>query len=242
MKSYRSREVKLRGHECVDQFMEGRLRLIQSRDGYRFSIDAILLAQFVTVRPGDVVVDLGTGCGVIPMILFLTKPVGRIVGLEIQEELADQALRNARMNGFEKKMDVIIGDIKTTPFAKKSVDVIVCNPPYQQVKSGRINPDPRRAVARHEILASLDDILRSGKDLLRKKGRLAMIYPSVRLTDVLVRMRRFNLEPKRLRLHYPDLESGAKLALIEAVSGGRPGLGISSPLLGQGDYSISAPP
>jgi len=131
-------------------------------------------------------------------------------------------------------MDVIMGDIKALPLAEQSADVIICNPPYRRINSGRINPDPRRAIARHEILASIDDILRAAKALLRKKGRLALVYPSVRMVDAFVRMRRFDLEPKRVRINYATPESGAKLALIEATLGGRPGLDIGPPLMGQG--------
>jgi tRNA1Val (adenine37-N6)-methyltransferase len=236
MKSSRSTEIIVRPGERIDCFMDGRLKLIQSKDGYRFSIDAILLAEFVTIRQGDVVVDLGTGCGVIPLILLLTKLVGYAFGLEIQEELAGQAARNVLLNGFDDKMRVVLGDIKNPPIAEESADVVICNPPYRQVKSGRINPDPRRAIARHEIMASIDDILRAARSVLRKKGRLAVIYSSVRLADILVRMRRFNLEPKKIQIIYPDLNSGAKLVLVEAILGGRPGLKICPPIIGQGNW------
>lgn len=236
MKSSRSTEIIVRQGERIDRFMEGRLKLIQSKDGYRFSIDAILLAEFVTIRQGDVVVDLGTGCGVIPLILLLTKLVGYAFGLEIQEELSGQAARNVLLNGFDDKMGVVLGDIKNPPIAKESVDVVICNPPYRQVKSGRINPDPRRAIARHEIMASIDDILHAARSVLRKKGRLALIYSSVRLADILARMRRFNLEPKKIQIIYPDLNSSAKLVLVEAILGGKPGLKISPPIVGQGNW------
>ena len=236
MKSSRSTEIIVRPDERIDCFMDGRLKLIQSKDGYRFSIDAILLAEFVTIRQGDVVVDLGTGCGVIPLILLLTKLVGYAFGLEIQEELAGQAARNVLLNGFDDKMKVVLGDIKNPPIAEESADVVICNPPYRQVKSGRINPDPRRAIARHEIMANIDDILHAARSVLRKKGRLALIYSSVRLADILVRMRRFDMEPKKLQIIYPDLNSGAKLVLVEAILGGRPGLKISPPIVGQGNW------
>ena len=188
------------------------------------------------------VIDLGTGCGVILLILLLKRPVGHAFGLEIQEGLASQAMRNAVLNGFGDKMGIILGDIRFPPMADETADVVICNPPYRKGRSGRLNPDPRRALARHEILASIDDILQAARSLLRKKGRLALIYPSVRLTDLFVRLRRFNLEPKLVRLNYPDLKSGAKLALIEASLGGRPGLDVLPPLLGQGDFSISSRP
>ncbi|UCF82400.1 MAG: methyltransferase [Desulfobacteraceae bacterium] len=239
MKSSRSPEINLKPGECIDYFMDGRLRVIQSKDGYRFSIDAILLSEFVTVRPGDVVVDFGTGCGVIPLILLLTRPVGYTIGLEIQEELAEQAARNVLLNGFEDKMGVVLGDIKNPPIAEKSADVVVCNPPYRQMKSGRINPDQRRAIAKHEILTSIDNILHAARSVLRKKGRLSLIYPSIRLVDVLARMRQFNLEPKKIQINYPDLKSSAKLALVEATIGGRPGLEIVPPIIGQGNRQNS---
>jgi tRNA1Val (adenine37-N6)-methyltransferase len=228
--------------ESIDRFLEGRLQLIQSRDGYRFSIDAILLSEFTTIRPGNVVIDLGTGCGIIPLMLLLTKPVGHAVGLEIQEELAFQAVRNVMLNGLEYRMDIVRGDIRYPPMAGASADVIICNPPYRKIRSGRINPDPRKAIARHELLVSIDDILQAAVYLLKKKGSVALIYPAVRLADILVRLRQFNLEPKRIQLNYPNANSGAKLALIEAICGGRPGMEILPPLLGQGDFSIAGRP
>jgi len=236
MKSSRPTKFLVRPGECIDSFMDGRLKLIQSKDGYRFSIDAVLLAEFVTIRQGDVIVDLGTGCGVIPLILLLTKWVGYSFGLEIQEELASQAARNVHLNGFDDKMRIVLGDIKNPPIAAESADVVICNPPYRQIKSGRINPDPRRAIARHEIMASIDDILSATRSVLRKKGRFALIYSSTRLADILARMRRFSLEAKRLQIIYPDLNSGAKLVLVEAILGGRPGLKIGPPIIGQGDW------
>lgn len=229
--------VELRPGECIDHFMEGRLKLIQSRDGYRFSIDAVLLSEFVTVKPGDLVIDLGTGCGIILLILLLTRPVGHAFGLDIQEELADQAARNARLNGLHERMDVILGDIANPPFARKKADVVICNPPYRPLRGGRINPDRRKAIARHEILASIDNTLMAARHLLKNKGRLTMIYPSVRLADVAVKMRRFNLEPKKICIIYPSMKSNARLALIEAWMDGRPGLEILPPLIGQGDFT-----
>jgi len=238
MKSFTSHEVQLRSDEGIDFFMDGRLKLIQSKNGYRFSIDAVFLSEFVTIRPGDVVIDLGTGCGIIPLILLVTKPLGYAFGLEIQKELADQAARNAVLNGFGDRMKIILGDVKHSSIKKKSADVVICNPPYRKVNSGRINPDMRRAIARHELLASVDDILSAASGILRKKGRVAMIYPAERLVDVLARMRRFSLEPKRVQINYPDLKSGAKLVLIEASLGGKPGLDILPPLIGQGNFSV----
>jgi tRNA1Val (adenine37-N6)-methyltransferase len=242
MRSSRFRGVDLRPGECVDDFMEGVLKLIQSRDGYRFSIDAVLLSEFVTIKPAEVVFDLGTGCGVMLLLLLLKRPVSRVYGMEIQEELASQAVRNAALNRFEEKMEVILGDIRTPPITPGCAHVVICNPPYRRVESGRINPDRRRAVAKHELLTSLDDILRTASWLLKPKGRLALVYPAERLTDLLTRMRQTGLEPKRLQLIYPTLSSGAVLALVEGLSGGRAGMKIEPPLFGQGDFSICSDP
>jgi tRNA1Val (adenine37-N6)-methyltransferase len=125
-------EIELLPDEDIDPFMDGQLRLIQSKDGYRFSIDAVFLSEFVTIKPGDVVVDLGTGCGVIPLILLLTKPVGYAFGLEVQKELAHQAARNTVINGFKDKMSVILGDLKHLSISNRSADVVICNHPYRK--------------------------------------------------------------------------------------------------------------
>lgn len=220
--------------------MDGRLHLIQSRDGYRFSIDAFFLSGFVTTRPGDVVVDLGTGCGVIPFILLLTRPIAFAVGIEIQQDLADQARRNVLLNGYEEKMAVVLGDVRYLPLRPHSADVVLCNPPYRRKDSGRLNPDRERAIARHEILLLLDDILDAARRILKPGGRLAMIYPAFRLVDVVVRMRGFRLEPKRARVIYPGLERESKLILIEATQGGRAGLQMLPPLFDQGDLSVKS--
>ncbi len=230
---------KLRPDESVDEFMGGRLRLIQPKRGYRFSIDAVLLSEFVTVKPGDRVIDLGAGCGVIGLILLLTKPVGRVFGLEIQPHLSNLASRNVVLNGFQNQMSVILGDIRHPPFAQGEADLVVCNPPYRRSDSGRINPDVERAIARHEIMASLKDILKTASRLLKPKGRLAMIYPAVRLVDIFLEMRSFMLEPRRIRIIYPSIDSEAKLVLIEASLGGRGGLKLLPPLMDQGDFSIA---
>ena len=238
MKSSRYSEIDLLPGESIDDFMDGRLKLIQSKTGYRFSIDAILLSEFATIKEGDTVADLGIGCGIIPLLLFLTKPVGYAFGLEIQDVLVNQTARNIRLNGLSQKMSVVQGDIRNPPLKPGSADVVICNPPYRKKESGRINPDRQRAIARHEIMASLDDILGAAGYILNSRGRLAMIYPAERLVDLLLRMRSSGMEPKRLRIIYPGMESGAKLAMVEASRGGRSGLKILPPLVGQGDYAI----
>jgi tRNA1Val (adenine37-N6)-methyltransferase len=237
MKSFRSLEPELRPDETLDEFMDGRIRLIQSRKGYRFSVDAILLAQFVTVKPTDVIVDLGAGCGIISLLL-LQRPVRYVLALEIQRNLADQAVRNASLNRVSDRMRVILADLRQIPFRKPFADLVVCNPPFRRPGSGRVNPDLQRAIARHEIMASLNDILNASRAALKPKGRLALIYPAGRLVDLVMRMRAFEIEPKRMRVVYPSMEEEAKLVLVEGLRGGKGGVKVFPPLIGQGDFSI----
>ena len=226
----------------MDCLLDGRLSVIQSTRGYRFSVDPLLLSEFVTTRPGDVVVDLGTGCGIILLILLYTRNINRAFGLEIQEELAGQAARNAAINRFKDRMHVIMGDLRQIKMKKGWADVVVCNPPYRPRMSGRINPDLRRAIARHEMMASLEDILRASAHLLGKKGRVALIYSASRLGDLLSTMKRHNLEPKRLQLIHPSSFSDAKLAMVEALFAGKPGLTVMPPIISQGRFSIEGGP
>jgi tRNA1Val (adenine37-N6)-methyltransferase len=240
MKSSRSHEVKLRPDETLDEFLDGRLRLIQSARGYRFSIDAILLAQFATIKPRDVVVDLGAGCGIISLLLLLEKPVGYVIALEIQKHLVDQAVRNGALNGFMDRMGVLLGDLRQVPLGRSIADVVVCNPPYRRPGSGRVNPDFERAIARHEIMASLNDILSAANSVLKPKGRVAVIYPAGRLVDLIVRMRAFDFEPKRMQVVYPSMEEESKLVLVEGSRAGKGGVKILPPLIDQGDFSIAS--
>ena len=224
--------------ETVDTFLNGKLRIIQSQRGYRFSVDALLLAEFVSIKDEDLVIDLGAGSGIISLFLATKRKVGFIVGIELQKELASQAQRNVALNELERKIAIIQGDLRHLPLARGFADVVVCNPPYRQQRSGRINPDESKAIARHEIAASLDAILTAAKALLKPGGRLTLIYPANRLTEVFTKMTTGGLEPKRLQIIFPDSASYAKLALIEGRLQGRSGLKILPPIFGQGRYSV----
>ncbi len=240
MKLLMCREITPLESERIDPMLDGSLMVIQSRRGYRFSIDALLLSDFALTRPGDVVVDLGTGCGIILLLLLRKREIGHAYGIEIQRELASQAIRNAVLNGLSEKMQIVLGDLKHTPMKQGAADVVVCNPPYRSKSSGRINPDPVRAVARHETLVSLEDILEASAYLLRKGGRAIIIYPSVRLAELISGFRRHHLEPKRLQMIHPSVSSPAKLSMVEAVSWGRPSLTVLAPIIGQGRFAIEA--
>jgi tRNA1Val (adenine37-N6)-methyltransferase len=224
--------------ETVDTFLNGRLRIIQSQKGYRFSVDALLLADFAILEDEDIVVDLGAGCGIISLLLAVQKEPGLVVGLELQNDLVSQAQRNVALNKLEQKVAIMQGDLRNPPLPTGSADIVVCNPPYRTARNGRINPDVGKAIARHEIAVSIDAILAASATLLKRKGRLFLIYPANRMAELLTKMRRARLEPKRLQLVFPDSASEAKLALIEGRVQARPGLKVLPPIFGQGDYSL----
>lgn len=216
-----------------DTFLKGHLTVNQPRDGYRFSIDAILLADFVQCKDGQVIIDLGTGCGIIALLLATRHPGVQLVGVEIQDELARAAAANVRANRLEDRIRILHQDLKALHIQQVPdlVHQVVCNPPYRRVKSGRVNPDRSKAGARHEIFARLADFVDAAARMLQLSGRLSCIYPAERLTDLMDHLRQANLEPKRLRLVHSKREEGARLVLLTAVKGGRPGLVIDPPLV-----------
>jgi len=215
-----------------DTFLNGHLTVNQPRDGYRFSIDAVLLADFVQCKDGQMIIDLGTGCGIIALMLAIRHPGVQLVGVEIQDELARTAAANVHANRLEDRIRILHQDIKELHIQQVPdlVHQVVCNPPYRRVKSGRLNPDRRKAGARHEIFARLADFVDAAARMLQLSGRLSCIYPAERLTDLIDHLRQANLEPKRLRLVHSKREEGARLVLITAAKGGRPGLVVDPPL------------
>jgi tRNA1Val (adenine37-N6)-methyltransferase len=217
----------------TDTFFNGKIRITQDRTGYRFSIDAVLLAYFADPRPGDKVLDLGTGCGIIPLILAYRQPNIAIYGVEVQTKLAELAVSNVRENQLEGRITVFCTDMKLLRPAMTAgpVDLVVCNPPFRRRGSGRINPDAQRAVARHEIKANLGDIIQTSHRMLRTAGRLVLIYTAERMTDILSRMRTDGIEPKFIRMIHSRQDTEAALILIEGVKGGRPDLKIAPPLI-----------
>jgi len=217
----------------TDSLFGGRLKIIQKKKGYRFSIDAPILAHHIRLRATDIAVDLGTGCGIIPLILSLHTPSAHIYGIEIQKDLAELALMNVRLNHADENITIVHADMKDfkSYLTPGTVDFVFSNPPYRKVLSGRINPEAERAVARHEIKACLSDIVSVAESLLKRSGRLVMIYPAERVTDLILRMRASKLEPKRLRLIHPKQGSEAILAIAEGVKYGNPGLKVDPPII-----------
>jgi len=222
-----------RHDETLDVLYEGKLRLFQDRNGYRFSLDALLLAHFMTCRRGEKIVDLGTGNGVIALTLAYLHSSLAITGVEIQLSMLDRATRNVRMNGFQERITITRADVRNIQktLSPESFAAVVCNPPYRRPTSGRISPNIERRIARHEIAAGLADFLRAAAHLLPTKGRIAMVYPALRVVDLLQSMRNIKLEPKRLRMVHSFADTKASLVLVEAVKGGRSGNEVLAPLV-----------
>jgi tRNA1Val (adenine37-N6)-methyltransferase len=222
-----------REDETLDTLFEGKLKLFQGQSGYRFSLDALLLAHFMTCRNGEKIIDLGTGNGVIALILAYLHSSLSITGVETQPSMIDRASRNVRLNEFQKRVTIAQADVThiQKAFSPESFAAVVCNPPYRRTTSGRISPNAERKIARHEIAAGLADFLRAGAYLLPIKGRIALVYPALRIVDVLQSMRDANLEPKRLRMVHSFADAKAALVLTEGVKGGGSGIEVLSPLI-----------
>jgi tRNA1Val (adenine37-N6)-methyltransferase len=217
----------------TDTFFDGRLRVKQHKGGYRFSIDAVLVAHYANPHAGDHVLDLGTGCGIIPLLMCYRHSDTRVVAVEIQPELAQLAQLNVVENRMTEQIEVVCKDLRALCLDDVSgpVDLVISNPPYRKPHSGRINPDPERAVARHELKARLADVIQTAGRLLRRSGRLVVVYAAERSTDLLVQMRSFGIEPKRLRFIHSAEASAAKLVLVEGVNGGRSTVKVDPPLV-----------
>ena len=217
----------------ADTFFNGRIRVKQNRAGYRFSIDAVLIAGLTIPSPDDTVLDLGTGCGIIPLILAYRHPKIKVYGIEVQQQLADLAIINVEENRMKDRITIHCMDMKKLKHDMMSgpVDLVVSNPPYRKAESGRINPDQQRAVARHEIKATLSDVVETAQRMLRTAGRFVTVYPAERMADILIQMRSAGLEPKSLRTVHSDRHTDAKLIIVEGKKGGRPGLKIGSPVI-----------
>jgi tRNA1Val (adenine37-N6)-methyltransferase len=219
--------------ETLDALFGGALKLYQGKRGYRFSLDSLLLADFATIRSGNRVIDLGTGNGVIPLILAYRYPSISVTGVEIQQELAVRAQRNVRLNDYEDRIAIACMDISFARrhFIPESFDSVICNPPYRPANSGRLSPSQEKQIARHELKAGLDDFVQVTAFLLRNKGRFACIHLGDRAVDLLTAMRAAGIEPKRLRVVHPFAGAEASMILLEAVKGGRSGLDVLAPLI-----------
>lgn len=235
-------EINLGYDEELDQLFDGRLKVIQKKEGYRFSVDAILLAHFASLIEVPSIIDLGTGSGIIPLVLARKTATPSIVGVEVQEQLARMAQRTIALNGLTDRISIVHNDLrKVHDYLKpSSFDLVVCNPPYYTVTEGRINPDIQKAIARHEIMATLQDVTAASHYLVKPEGIITIIFPAKRIIDLLHALKQTDITPKRLRMIYSTYQGEGKLVIIEAVKVGSPELVVEKPFFiynRSGDYS-----
>ena len=224
--------VPLLPDERIDDLGRRGYRIIQNRKKFCFGVDAALLAWFAKVSEGERVIDLGTGTGIIPILMEARYGTGSYVGLEIQEDMAEMAARSVRLNGLEDRVEMLQGDLRTASgrFGKSSFNVVTANPPYMPAGNGLQNPDPAKAAARHEILCTLDDVVREAALLLPKGGRFYMVHRPARLPGILERMRTYGIAPARLVFVHPSAGKDASMVLIAGTRGGRDILKTEAPV------------
>mgnify|MGYP002854025070 CR=1 FL=1 len=226
-------ESLVRADERVDDLQIKGYKIIQHPDKFCFGMDAVLLSGFARIKDGETVVDLGTGTGVLPILLEAKTRGKHFTGLEIQTESVDMATRSVSLNELNEKIDIIEGDIKeaSTIFGRSTIDVVTSNPPYMTNHHGLKNPNDAKAIARHEILCSLEDLIRETAAILRPMGRCYFVHRPSRLVEIFTLMKQYKLEPKRMRLVYPYVDKEPNMVLIEGVRGGGSQLTVESPLI-----------
>lgn len=223
----------LKENERIDDLQRNGYRIIQDPERFCFGMDAVLLSGFAAVKDGARVLDLGTGTGIIPILLSAKTGAAHLTGLEIQADSADMAGRSVALNGLEEKIDIVTGDIKEAGriFDAASFDVITCNPPYMIGRHGLKNPDDAKAIARHEILCTLEDVAEQTAKLLKPGGKFFLVHRPFRLAEIIVTLKKYKLEPKRMQLVYPFVDKEPNMVLLEAARGGRPRMTVEKPLI-----------
>lgn len=225
--------VDLKGNERIDELQRNGYRIIQDPERFCFGMDAVLLTGFAYAKETDILLDLGTGTGIIPLLMEAKYGCRHLVGLEIQPESADMAMRTMAMNGLSEKIEIVTGDIKEAGslFPPASFDCVTCNPPYMIGNHGLVNPQDSKAIARHEILCTLEDVIAQTARLLKSGGRFFLVHRPFRLAQIITLLVEYKLEPKRMQLVYPYVDKEPNMVLIEAVRGGKPRLKVEKPLV-----------
>ncbi len=218
-------------NETVDDLQNG-YRIIQKSHSFRFGVDAVLLADFANIKHEHSVIDLGTGTGIIPILIYARKKPLEITAVEIQQDMAEMALRSIKLNGLDKSIKVLCMDLKDTPklLGKAKYDCVVTNPPYVKKECGINNPSESKAIARFEIMCSLEEVLMTSRELLKPGGKFFMVHRTDRLADIIFEMRSNGIEPKRIRFVHPSIGKRPNLLLIEGARGGNKELKFMDPL------------
>lgn len=225
--------INLKEHERLDELQRNGYRIIQNPEKFCFGMDAVLLSGFARAKEGAKVLDMGTGTGIIPILMKAKTEAAHLTGLEIQEESADMARRSVALNHLEDKITIVQGDIKEAGalFGAASFDVVTCNPPYMIGQHGLQNPDAPKAIARHEILCTLEDVIAQAAKVLKPGGNFFMVHRPFRLAEIMVLLHQYKLEPKRMQLVYPYVDKEPNMVLIEANRGGKPRMTVEKPLI-----------
>ncbi len=225
--------IELLEHERIDELQRNGYRIIQNEKKFCFGMDAVLLSGFALVEKGERALDLGTGTGIIPLLLEAKTLGEHFSGLEIQEEMAGMARRSVALNGLEEKIAIVTGDLKEASkiFGRASFDVVTCNPPYMNQNHGLKNPEEPKAVARHEILCTFEDVAREAAAVLKPGGRFYLVHRPHRLLELFETLRRYRLEPKRVKFVHPFVTAEANMVLVEAFRGGRPQMRVEAPVV-----------
>ncbi len=228
-------DIPIKENERIDDLQYKDLKIIQETDGFCFGIDSILLSDFAkNIKKNSKVADLGTGTGIIGLLLCKKTNLAEMTGIEIQEDVANMAERSIKLNNLEEKFRIInsnINEIFSKKLLEKNVfDVVVMNPPYKEVGTGEINENEKKLISRHEIKANLSDFIKTASGLLKGKGELYIVHKPERMPDIIQKLRENKIEPKELRVVYSNKNSEASLILIKAVKGGKKFLKIDRPL------------
>ena len=226
-------DIKIKSKERIDDLQRNHLQIIQNPEKFCFGMDAVLLSGFAKIKDGAKVLDMGTGTGIIPILLEAKPEAKHLTGLEIQEESADMARRSVSLNHLEEKIDIVTGDIKEAGklFGPASFEVVTCNPPYMIGEHGLVSENTPKAIARHEILCTLEDVVAQSAKVLKTGGTLYMVHRPFRLAEIISTMINYKLEPKRMQLVYPFVDKEPNMVLLEAVKGGKSRMSVEKPLI-----------
>ncbi len=227
--------IELKENERIDDLQYKGLKIIQNNKGFCFGIDSVILSDFAkNIKVDSKVVDLGTGSGVIGLLLCKKTKLKEIIGVEIQDNVAEMAERSIKLNGLENKFKIFKVNIKEL-FEKKMLeknkyDVVVMNPPYKEAGTGKTNENEGKLIARHEVKATLLDFIKTASELLKDRGELYIVHKPERTVDIMQKMRENKIEPKEIKIVYPYKNAGASIILIKGVKGGKKFLKIDEPL------------
>ena len=225
--------IELREHERIDELHRNGYKIIQNESAFCFGMDAVLLSGFATAKKGERVVDFCTGTGIIPILMEAKTEGSHFTGLEIQPQMAEMANRSVLLNELSERVEIICGDVckASERFGKSTVDVVTCNPPYMNQNHGLKNPDEPKAIARHEVCLTFEDVARQAAAVLKPGGRFYLVHRPMRLVELIMTMKAHKLEPKRMKFVHPYVGEEANMVLIEAVYGGGAQMRIEKPLI-----------